>query len=202
MIPVTPQPEPPSFATTVRQPGTAFLRAIGRRNPTKDEWKNNAYWKNCLPDLRARYGAVCAYSSCWVPISCSVDHFWPKHSYKHLAYEWNNYRLASEKMNNNKGNQTGVLDPFNIQLGWFQLDLATFLVRPAPGLPAAVTTAVNESIRILQLNSDSLVECRHGVLKDYSDSLVPLVFLQRRYPFVAYELTRQGRQQSIIGTIP
>jgi hypothetical protein len=192
------QQEPANFANNVRNPGSAFLRRVA--NPSREQYKQHDYWKRCLPELRTAYGAVCAYSSCWVPTSCSVDHFYPKSAFPHLAYEWDNYRLAHERINNNKGDSTGVLDPFTLQAGWFELDFSSFRVKVRPGLQPAAVQAVNNTIAILQLNSDPFVELRYSVVKDYSDG-VPLAIVQRRYPFIAHELNRQGLAVSIIGTV-
>src|SRR6266536_204995 len=114
VIPLTPQPEPAEFATKVRMPGQAFLRRIPY--PTSEQFKKKSFWKEILPQLKTAYSNICAYSSCWLPNNCSVDHLQPKATQPHLAYEWTNYRLAHDRINNNKGNSTDVLDPFHIQL--------------------------------------------------------------------------------------
>lgn len=156
-----------------------------------------------LPDLRRAYGEVCAYCSCWIPFDQgSVDHFEPKSANPNGAYEWSNYRLAQERINNNKGNSRDVLDPFHVQAGWFVLDCASFFVKPNGGLRADVTTAVTRTIAVLQLNSDPFVRLRYAVLKEYSAGNWAMDFLERRYPFIAGELKRQGITDTIKGTIP
>src|SRR5205085_6445728 len=100
-------------------PGRAFLRRTPP--PTREQFKSKNFWKAALPQLVTAYSSICAYCSCYIPNSCSVDHFRPKSTHPHLAYEWSNYRLAHDRINNNKGDSADVLDPFHIQLGWFIL---------------------------------------------------------------------------------
>jgi uncharacterized protein (TIGR02646 family) len=203
LIPVTQQPEPASFEATVRRRGKAFLvRFPPPKKPTADQFRKHQYWRDVLPELRSSYREICAYCACWIPFDQgSVDHFEPKSSSPTLAYEWANYRLAQEKLNNNKGNSTDVLDPFHIQPGWFVLDAATFFVKANGGLPQDVTDAVNRTIATLQLNSNSLVKLRYTVLKEYSDGHWDFDFMERRYPFIAAELARQNLVAAILGTI-
>lgn len=189
MIPVTPQPEPADFDATVRRPGQAFLRQVPR--PTADQFRKKNYWKEALPDLRTAYRSICAYSSCWIPSSCTVDHFNPKTTHPQLAYEWSNYRLADAKINNNKGNSSQVLDPFLIQQGWFTLDVATLWVKPEPTLRPAVFRAVETTISVLRLNDDDWVQMRFEIFRQYRDGDCTIGFLQRCYPFMASEVTRQ-----------
>jgi hypothetical protein len=177
---------------TVRRPGQAFLRRFPR--PTSEQFKKKNFWKAALPQLKTAYGSICAYSSCWVPSSGSVDHFRPKDRNPQLAYEWSNYRLADAKINNNKGNSTQVLDPFHIQPGWFILDVATLWVKPEPTLQPAVFHSVDTTIAVLRLNDEDWVQMRFEVFRQYRAGECTIVFLQRCYPFMASEITRQGVQ--------
>jgi hypothetical protein len=192
VIPVAPQPEPGDFDATVRRPGQAFLRRVPR--PNADQFKKKNYWKEALPALRTAYRDICAYCSCWVPSSGSVDHFHPKTTHPQLAYEWSNYRLADAKINNNKGNSSQVLDPFHIQQGWFILDVATLWVKPEPTLAPPVFTAVETTITVLRLNDDIWVQMRFEIFSQYRGGDCTIGFLQKCYPFMASEITRQNVQ--------
>jgi hypothetical protein len=195
MIKVNIQPEPATFNAKVRLPGERFLRACGGR-PRK--WKKKEFWRETLNDLRISYGGICAYSSFWIPQGGSVDHFWPKSQRPDLAYEWSNYRFCNPKINSNKGDSQEVLDPFNIINGWFTLNFASFLVEPGENLPEDVEKAINDTIRILQLNKDDvLIQSRYEVARSYAMEEVTLPHLQRRYPFIAAEILRQGVTESI-----
>lgn len=189
MIPTTVSPEPARFAADVRAKGAAYLQSNPR--PTAKQFGKHAFWRAALPWLKTAHGNVCAFSSLWIPGQCSVDHFEPKSVRPDLAYEWANYRLATDRINSNKGESIRVLDPFQIQIGWFVLDLANLFVGPGPGLDAATRARVEETITILRLNDDVWVEIRFEVLRDFLNGTVQLEFLQRRYPFIAAEIARQ-----------
>jgi hypothetical protein len=133
----------------------------------------------------------------------SVDHYLPKSVFQQQAYEWNNYRLAHPKLNGYKGDKQGLLDPFTIQPGWFILDFASCYVKPNPVTTKAVQDSVTHTIKELRLNlDDSLVQTRFKIVQSYSKSQIDMAFLEGFYPFIAAELKRQGKQDSIKGTIP
>ena len=192
VIPVVPKPEPPDFGANVRGPGQAFLARVPR--PTAKQFRGHDYWKAALLDLKTAYNSVCAYSSFWMPGNCSVDHFHPKSTCPDLAYEWTNYRLAHDKINNNKGDSPDVLDPFLIHKGWFVLDLATLWVRPEASLQPIIQTAVQRTIDVLKLNDDQWVQMRFEILTSYVNGELKITYLQRTYPFIAAEVQRQGVQ--------
>ena len=189
MIPSALSPEPPAFSAEVRAKGAAYLRT--NPAPTSKQFGKHAYWKASLPWLKVSYGNICAFSSFWIPGQCSVDHYEPKTVRPDLAYEWSNYRLAMDRINNNKGESTRVLDPFQVQRGWFALDLATLYVRPGDGVIDPIRAQVEETISILRLNDDVWVDIRFELLREFLDGNVSLEFLRRRYPFIADEIARQ-----------
>lgn len=199
MIRVTQQPEPAAFNSQVRIPGNLFLRRL-RRAPTNEEWRKNGHWKNCLADLQFAYRDVCAFTSCWVSDSASVDHFLPKSMTPNLAYEWSNYRLASQKVNSKKGNAV-VLDPFTVDDTWFVIDFASSMVRPAKGLSAQIEAQVKNTINVLGLNDAGWVRVRFTVLRQYVLQHVTFEHLRQFYPFIARELERQALKETIIGTM-
>ena len=97
------------------------------------------YWTTSLDDLMAAYDEVCAYS-CFrihrVTGARSVDHFAPRSRAWNTVYEWSNYRLACSRLNARKRDFTDVLDPFEVQTGWFRLELVGFQLLPAVDLDA------------------------------------------------------------------
>lgn len=195
------QPEPPDFGVKVRAPGRAFLRRVA--HPTAEQFKKHRYWKTCLPELHQAYAEVCAYSCCWIQIGSTVDHYRPVSRSPALAYEWSNYRLSSEKLNSYKGDSTDVLDPFSIQPNWFVLNFTNFLIEPNSGLDPRIEAEVLRTIKILRLNiDDQLVGLRLTVVKEYAKGHIDFDYLSRRYPFIAYELARQGQTESIRAAFP
>src|SRR5690606_18223088 len=80
------------------------------------------FWRRALADLRRAYGDTCAYLGMHIhPATgaATVDHFQPKSKHPAAAYEWTNFRLAAQQVNTNKGEHEDVLDPFQIENGWF-----------------------------------------------------------------------------------
>ena len=186
MIPVKEQPEPCSFDRLVRQPGRQSL------NARDGAGKLASYWKKVRNELHAAYGGVCAYTCVYLVGTWSVDHFLPKTTHRHLAYEWTNYRLASQIANSRKGEHDGILDPFRIGERWFGLAFPACLVVPGPALPECKTREAARTIQLLKLNDDDdLVQERCNMIMYLRDRVVKVEYLQERYPFIAHELHRQ-----------
>nr|VFK39267.1 MAG: hypothetical protein BECKTC1821E_GA0114239_100466 [Candidatus Kentron sp. TC] len=193
MIPVTPQPEPEHFDALVRRPGRRYLATVRKNNAAPIFKGRNKYWTEALGDLHDAYEKVCAYTCFYLPPSGSVDHFLPKSRYPELAYEWDNFRLAQSKVNAHKGDSTEVIDPFRVEAGWFVLDFPSCLVKAGRGLPQSIVDRINRTIDILELNDDdSFVQLRCDIMTAYSNGEMALPFLERRYPFIAAEIVRQG----------
>lgn len=135
----------------------------------------------------------------YLPEQGSIDHFLPKTTHPQLAYEWSNFRLASGRVNNSKGNLTTILDPFLIQDDWFFMDVPACLLRPNPDLPKDLRNKISETINTLRLNQDdSYVQGRCNILIDYARGDITIGFLDRRYPFLAKEIRRQASDQKTL----
>ena len=109
------------------------------------------------------------------------------------VYEWRNYRLACALMNARKGARENVLDPFEVEDGWFALELVEFQILPGTGLPPDVAAAVQETIKCLRLSDHVRCKARAEYAEHYWGGEISLGYLKRRTPFVAKELARQGR---------
>jgi hypothetical protein len=196
LIPVTPRPEPAGFDANVRRPGRAFLKT--NPTPTNDDFKGHTHWKWAANELYEAYRRLCAYSCMYIPMpSGTIDHFLPKIKRPDQAYEWNNFRLALHRINTYKGNRTDVLDPFTVGDGWFILDFPSCLVRAGSGLTPEQKQSVETTIDALRLNDDdSFVQERCDVMMMFAQGDVFLPFLEKRYPFLAAEVVRQGIQST------
>jgi hypothetical protein len=84
-----------------------------------------------------------------------------------------------------------VLNPFDIQDGWFQLELVGFQVVPNPDLDDPIRLSVEQTIERLGLNEFSRERAERA--EDYWAHDVTLKILTTESPFVARELQRQGR---------
>lgn len=186
MIHVEPQPEPADFDARVRQKGQEDVQGTDELRP---------HWRHCIPQLWQAYRGICAYSCLHIPRgtgAMSVDHLLPKSKQRALAYEWNNYRLACSRMNARKNAFEDVLDPFEVQDGWFALDLSTLQVTPGAGLPALVQQRVQDTIDRLDLNDDEFITARTAYYDSYRDGDLTFRHLRKHFPFLAMELIRQG----------
>lgn len=117
----------------------------------------------------------------------TVDHFIPKNSAPHLAYEWTNFRLARHRINSKKGEFT-VLDPFTIGNDWFVLDFSTFMIYPNDTLPEDQKGKIRETIRHLDLNHRDYIDVRTEWYNEFKENVETL---ERWAPFIAYEMRRQ-----------
>jgi hypothetical protein len=199
VIRVEPQPEPADFDGLVRQPGKAFLKEVP--SPTSKQWTGRSYWRKVVATLHDVYGGICAYSCHWIPHDTggkTVEHFRPKSLYPQEAYEWSNYRLVCATLNGRKGDYEGVLDPFEIEDGWFVLDFPSMLVKPAADLEAGLRAKVLATRNRLKLNDDeSCVKARLRYVRLYCE-MRNLPYLHREAPFIAREIERQR----LVDTLP
>ncbi len=194
MIPVLQQPEPPDFEALVRQPGKVFLQA----NPNPSSWGNREYWQKALPRMRKAYKKLCSYSAQWIPKATgnhSIEHYLPKDKHPLQAYEWDNFRYVSARFNSRKGIKA-ILDPFQIGQNWFVIDFTSFFVKPNSDLnflSDSQKQLVRDTIEILKLNDDDdLVEERKEFFDDYKSQAITFLYLEKKAPFIAHEVKRQG----------
>lgn len=197
MIRVTPKNEYPSFDAEVRAPGAAFL--LSCPTPTSEQFRRRNFWSRAASELHAAYSGICAYTAMYLPERGSVDHFQPKTVSPHLAYEWSNFRLASGRVNSSKGNSTNILDPFEIEDGWFHMDIPACLLFANPTLEKSIRSQISGTINSLRLNhDDAYVQERCNILMAYAAGDISGTFLGQRYPFLAKEVARQGIDQNTL----
>lgn len=224
MMHVEPRAEPTApgfdFDARVRQPGLSALAELTGHPPTLQRpgpriaqrakqledlkpsvLREYDYWTRALDALHEAYGGICAYACFYIEPMCgpTVDHFVAITStYPREAYEWRNYRLACSLMNSRKREFPDVLDPFQVEDGWFVLNLGTFKVEPAVGLAPEVEARVRQTITRLGLDSREY----RNLCGRYFDAYwkpkdparpIPLWFLEQQAPFLAREMRRQGR---------
>lgn len=187
MIRVEPQPEPNDFEASVRQPGLAALAESPEKLPP--------YWRRCLDDLHAAYRGICAYACIYIDKVTggrSVEHFVAKSSDPQLTYEWSNFRLACSLVNSRKGSFDDVLDPFEVEDGWFELEFSFLQIYPSPALDPTQQRRVQDTIDRLGLCNKECCDARAEYFDDYVAGHITFSYLERKCPFVAQELTRQA----------
>lgn len=211
MIPVAPAPEPPHFDQQIRRRGLdaiaelageqpATRRAGPRRHQVAGSredippGKFPPYWREVLPEMLVSYRRLCAYLALYIEHATgnpSVDHVVPKSRSWNQVYEWSNYRLASARINARKNELHLVLDPFTIREGMFALEFVAFQVKPGPAA-GAEEGGVIATIETLGLNAKECCEARQAYFDCYRAEQINLDYLERRAPFVAREMRRQG----------
>jgi hypothetical protein len=199
VIQVDKKPEPASFNGKVRIPGVAFLRTAIRPIPSD---KFEPHWRKAIPDLRKAYGNFCAYTGVRIePVEvATVDHFISRKSNPDLAYEWDNFRLCRGRINSRKNEFEDVLDPFEIENGWFILDFDTLDIHANAELDRGLRQKIQQTITRLGLNQElptPFKEERYDWLSAYCDGDCTFRLLQKRTPFIAHELERQGLVERI-----
>jgi hypothetical protein len=212
MIPVIAVREPAHFNERVREPGLdAIAELVGEMPQRKRPGRKRAkiaddranipaksfppYWRAALPDMLDSYNRLCAYLGLYIEYgtgSPSVDHVAPKSKRWDQIYEWNNYRLACALVNSKKNNLDLSLDPFSIQDGTFALEFVGFQVIAGPLADRELARKVNKTIDVLGLNLRDCCEARREYVEAYQGRDIQLTYLERRAPFIAAELTRQG----------
>lgn len=203
MIPVRLQQEPTAatdtfdFDARVRQRGRKWLsdRGLLAANPVPVGTEMPTYWRECLDVLHAKYSGICSYLCVYLEQAVggvSVDHFVAKSPRPDLAYEWDNYRLASASMNSHKNVFDDVLDPFALAPDTFHLELVTGRIHPNANLAATATTAAQNTIDRLGLDDDACRKMRIRRFEDYRSGNVSAQILKRDSPFIWDEANRQG----------
>jgi len=200
MIRIMQQNEPVDFEKKVREPGNHFLASCP--TPRSKDWDGHAYWQRVSGEMYLLYQGICAYTGQWfsktptqTSARASIDHFRPKSEskYYHLAYEWSNYRLTTQKTNGYKKNLDDLADPFTIQHGWFVLRLPGCWIIPGDNVSSQERVMIEHTISTLKLNDDNdFVDLRYKIIKDYIDGCFDATNMQRKYPFIASELQRQN----------
>lgn len=213
MIRVVLAPEPANFDRDVRQPGLDAIRELvgeapinTRRGPKRKRVaeareaiptdKFPPFWREALDDMLVAYKRLCAYTSLYIEHvtgGASVDHLLSRSTRWERIYEWTNYRLASALMNSRKGAVKAVLDPCEIEDDWFHLELDGCQVIPNPRLGGELTKKIEDTIDALKLNDAECLKGREAYLYGYLDGDVGFAYVERRAPFLAREIRRQGR---------
>ena len=194
MMPVKCAAEPVAFDVDVRQPGKKFLST--KQHPKSKDFKKKEYWRKCIPDLLKAYNRICAYTAFRIaPVTgaATVDHFVSVDEDSSLAYEWTNFRLACQKVNARKGVKK-VLDPFNIPSIAFTIRFPSLLIAPSEDLSDDLKKHAKETITVLKLNDEELVETRQACIDVWCKGM-SFEFVRLEAPFLAAEIERQGLKE-------
>jgi hypothetical protein len=192
VIPFDPVAEPAQFDKACRQKGKAWIAQNPRSSRSKGV-KLPAHWQQFTSDLGAGFRSLCGYAAMHVPAGGTVDHYIAVTSDESQAYEWDNYRFASELMNKRKGVQDDeVLDPFEVRDGWFEVSLPDLQLRVSERVPANLRPKAEHTLTALKLRDhETMIRWRRSWFELYESGELTLDGLRMRAPLIAEAVDRR-----------
>lgn len=151
MIRVVAPSEPATFDLMCRQPGNAWLATHTTGRPRD-------FWAQFQPDLASGFANRCGYKAMWDDDG-TVDHYLSCNNHRNQSYQWANYRYASGSINSSKRNHDAdILDPFQVQNDWFEVDLLTMELCPTKAIPLHERTRANFTLNQLKLRNGTKIK--------------------------------------------
>ncbi|WP_249677636.1 hypothetical protein [Pseudomonas abieticivorans] len=188
MIPVTATEEPPDFDQRCRQRGNAWLD----QNP--DARRPKDLWSPFRPRLADSFNNRCAFAAMYIP-SGTVDHFLSCDEDRTRAYEWSNFRYVDNWINSAKGNKkvADILDPFDMQPGWFEISLPSLQLVLTDRIPAKYRERAEKTLHTLPIHDDErLLRVRRQWLRLYEEGRLSLDGLREMAPLIAEAVERRS----------
>jgi len=178
-------PEPRDFSRKARQPGREWLAANPNVRRPRD------FWTPFKPQLAEGFRQLCAYSAMYEPVGC-IDHFLSWKNHPERAYDWSNYRFSSEWINKSKQTVDAlVLDPYEVQDGWFEILLPSLQLVVADGVPPAIRERAEYTLKRLHLRDDERVlRQRREWYRMYTEGELTLEGLRGKAPLIASAIER------------
>ena len=188
MIPCSPGLEPAQFDARARQRGRQWLAANPKpaATPSGKRWRPRDYWSEFRVDLATAFRQLCAYGAMYEPEG-TVDHFISCETDETQAYEWSNYRFCSQWINSSKQNADAtVLDPCDVQDGWFKIILPSLQLVVSDQVPASKRQLAEDTLKRLHLDHDErIVRQRRVWYKLYQDQHLDFEGLRQMAPLIA-----------------
>ncbi|MBI5572356.1 MAG: hypothetical protein HY914_20600 [Desulfomonile tiedjei] len=182
MIHFDPSPEPTDFDEKVRRPGRQWLDA----DPTTRPAKPPNCWTSCKDQLAEAFNFLCGYSAMHIGLEGAVEHYLSKSDHPEFAYEWTNYRYASDRINSRKAaHGAKILDPFEVQNGWFEVQLGSWQLMMTDQIPEAHRERAQFTVDKLRLGADDyVIRQRRQWYRCFYIGEESLTGLMRRAPLV------------------
>jgi hypothetical protein len=181
MIPVlNPIDEPDDFDTRCRQRGATWLAG----HPGSQKFP--AYWQEFQPALEDGFSRRCGWLGVRITFG-AVDHFISKNHRRDLAYEWSNYRYIAGTINSSKGiHDDALLDPFEVQSGWFEVILPSCQLKTTGALPSHLQAKADFTLKQLKLvNGPKVRKLRKGYYDEYKSGHLTKAGLREYAPLIA-----------------
>lgn len=189
MIPVAKVPKPRGFDAKAKLPGNAWLaeHPQAQRPP--------ALWAPYTAHLSEGFADLCGYAAMHDPTGGTVDHYLSFRHRRDLAYEWSNYRFASEPLNSSKRNaDAAVLDPFEVGAGWFEIILPSLQLRVTNAVPAALRAKAEYTLQRLKLrDGERVIRWRKSWYDMYLSGRLTLDGLRGVAPLLAAAVETQSQ---------
>jgi hypothetical protein len=182
-----PVPKPEGFAERVESRGQAWLAANATGRPRD-------YWSEFKPQLADGFQSLCAYSAMYEPVG-TVDHFVSCDEDRTRAYDWANYRYAAAWINSSKQalSSREIIDPFTVELGWFELLLPSLQLVITERVPAAWRERAERMLARLHLGHDErVVRQRREWYRMYQTGQLTLDGLAEKAPLIAAAVRKQA----------
>jgi hypothetical protein len=187
VIPVARPDEPKQFDGEVRRPGRVWLEK-------KREGRPPDYWRRAQPALQAGFLSRCGYSA-MLDRSGTVDHFIAQDLDPELLYEWHNLRYASQWLNSSKQAAEGVLDPYEVGEGWFEVELPSLQLVATDRVPPDKRELVEATLQRLPIRDDErVIRQRRAWLDAYERKLVTLDGLREFAPLIAAAVEKREQE--------
>ena len=172
------------FEKEVRQKGLQWLAKAENQNEKPYPYWNK--WPGFAQALASAFRDLCAYAGMRIR-GGEVDHFLSQQNHRTRAYEWDNFRYALGKINRRKKpHHDGlILDPFDVQEGWFELDLATMQVTSTDLVPQDKRASADLTLNLLKLGSgDDMKRWRWSVYDLFRNGTCALGYLEKEAPLI------------------
>lgn len=130
----------------------------------------------------------------WIS-SGTVDHFVSCHENRQLAYEWSNYRYVEGWVNSakSKRDSASLLDPFEVQDGWFEIDLPSLQLKLTDAVPPEYRERAEDTLRNLPIRDDErIIRQRRAWYELYEAGELTLDGLRKKAPLIAAAVERQS----------
>lgn len=194
MIPVVSVAAPAGY-DKVKRKGDTWLKNNQAAKRPKD------LWSPFLGHLADGFSHLCGYAAMLDPTGGTVDHYLSWVNYRDLAYEWTNYRFSSYILNSSKKTADDtVLDPYEVQGGWFEIILPSLQLRMTNKVPKAYRAKAHFTLKRLKLaDGEKIIRWRRRYYKLYTDGRIDLEGLREIAPLIADAGERERPQPSRTG---
>ncbi len=155
------------------------------------------FWKQFKYDLAEGFSDLCAYTVIFTP-NGTVDHFLSCRNRPDLAYEWSNYRYAAGWINSSKKTlDDAILDPFEVEDGWFEIILPSCQLVLSDRIPPEYRQKAEFTLKRLRLRDDEgVIRYRYAWYRMYVENKLDLDELSKKAPLIAAAVLKKQSEEA------